>query len=110
MDIASGARNYLPSYLRTVSSPVDSFQYSARVLTIGREFAPEPDAVRAAGRAVGRAPQHLVEAEFGAEIDPAHFRIGRQGVGGSAVEDAPVVDDVGAIGDAEGLANVVVGD
>ena len=45
-----------------------------------------------------------------AEVDAADIDIVTQLVRGSGAEDAPLGDDVGAVGDAEGLADVVVGD
>src|SRR5262245_5350412 len=52
----------------------------------------------------------LVQSELGPEIDSAHFVVCGQCVGGAAVKDPPVVNDVGPVGDPEGLAHVVVGD
>jgi hypothetical protein len=50
------------------------------------------------------------EAEGFAEIDPAHFRVGQQHVGPALRQHRALVEDVGAIADAQGFADVVVGD
>src|SRR5215208_5446890 len=52
----------------------------------------------------------LVQPEIGPEINSPHIIVGRQLVRGAAPKHAAVVDDVGAVGDAERLAHVVVSD
>ena len=55
-------------------------------------------------------PSILVQSEVSAEVNPLHFFVIRKALRRSAPEDHPVVDDVGAVGDAQRLADVVVGD
>src|SRR5581483_1130737 len=50
------------------------------------------------------------EREGFAEVDALYFRIATQRFRAAGAENPAVVDDVGAIGDLEGLAHVVVGD
>jgi len=45
-----------------------------------------------------------------AEVDALDFGIVAEVVGAPGAEDFPVVDDVGAVGDGQGFAHVVVGD
>ena len=52
----------------------------------------------------------LVQPEIGPEINSPHVVVGRQLVRRAAAEDAAVVHDVRAVGDAQRLAHVVVGD
>ena len=50
------------------------------------------------------------EVEIIAEVDAPHLGVGGEGARRAGPEDLALADDVGAIGDAEGLADVVVGD
>src|SRR5713226_8186026 len=52
----------------------------------------------------------LVQSELGPQVNPAHLVVGRQRLGRAALEDHAAMDDVRAIGDAEGFAHVVIGD
>src|SRR5687768_18572643 len=45
-----------------------------------------------------------------AEVEAADFGVGNQFVGGAGAEDAAFGHDVGAVGDGEGFADVMVGD
>ena len=73
-----------------------------------------PEAVLERRRAMsGRVTNQLlrpVETEGFAQINPLHFGILREFVRAARPEDLAVVDDVGAIRNAESFANVVVGD
>ncbi len=50
------------------------------------------------------------EVEVFAEVNAAHFGVVAELVGGAGAEDFALVDDVGAVGDGERFADVVVGD
>src|ERR1700722_4006666 len=50
-----------------------------------------------------------VQPESFAEIDPVYFRVRRQVLGSSRVENLSVVNDVGAICHCQSLTNVVIG-
>src|SRR6266540_972049 len=52
----------------------------------------------------------LIQSEVSPQINPTDLIIGRQAVWGPALEDAPRVHDIRPVGDAQRLANVVVGD
>src|SRR4030095_12396769 len=52
----------------------------------------------------------LSEGETLAQVDLAGLRIAGQLLGRALQQDASLVDDVGAVGDAQGFAHVVVGD
>ena len=52
----------------------------------------------------------LVQSELGPQINPADLVVGGQAVGRAALENDAAVHDVGAIGDAERFADVVIGD
>src|SRR6185295_1151389 len=70
---------------------------------------PGPDMIT--GQALMQIPRLiLVQPELGPQINPTNFFIRGQAVGGAALEDHAAVDDIGPIGDAERLANVVIGD
>src|ERR1700694_5505759 len=52
----------------------------------------------------------LVQPELGPQINPTDLFVGRQAVRRAALENHSAVDDVRAVGDAQRLAHVVVGD
>src|SRR6266567_4934304 len=55
-------------------------------------------------------PSTLVQFEIGTKINPLHFLIGRQFRRCAALEDHAVMDDVGVIGNLEGLPHIMVRD
>src|SRR5713226_9141513 len=58
-----------------------------------------------------RAPQMpLTQGECFAQVDSFHLRVASQFPRGAGPKDAAVVDDIGAVGDTEGLAHIMVGD
>src|SRR5207244_11667983 len=52
----------------------------------------------------------LVQSKLGAQVDPANFLVGSQPSRSAALENDAVMNDVGAVGDAQGFSNVVVRD
>src|SRR5438093_13668154 len=52
----------------------------------------------------------LVQSELGPQINPADLVVVGQSIGSAALKDDAAVDDIGAIGDAERLADIVIGD
>src|ERR1700752_4372903 len=55
-------------------------------------------------------PSILVQSEVCAEVNPFDLLVGGQTVGGAALENNTVVDDVRAVGDFQRFPYVVVGD
>ena len=52
----------------------------------------------------------LIQSELGPQVNPTDLLIRRQTIGRAALEDHSAVHDVGAVGDPERLADVVVRD
>src|SRR6187551_2330472 len=52
----------------------------------------------------------LVQPELSPQINPPDFLVGRQAVWRAALENHPAMHDIGAIGDAQRLAHIVVRD
>jgi len=51
----------------------------------------------------------LVQPEFGAEVNPLHVFVGRQFARGATPKNRAIVDDVGTVGNLQGLTYVVIG-
>src|SRR5205823_4228700 len=52
----------------------------------------------------------ILQPEFLAEIEPAHVGIGDDLLGAALGENLSSIDDIGAVGEAERLADIMVGD
>src|SRR5215475_3286760 len=52
----------------------------------------------------------LIQPELSPQINPSDFFVGGQAGGSAALEDDAAVNDVGAVGNAQGFTDVVVGD
>src|SRR5579872_3357224 len=57
---------------------------------------------------VGNDRAALAEGKRLAQVDPLDLGVASQRLGAACTENAPIVDDVGAVGDHEGFADVVV--
>jgi hypothetical protein len=69
---------------------------------------PNLDGEPAAGRYGTR--QELIEGKSAAEIDSPDLGVTGEHLGRTSPEDAPFIDNVGAIGDRESLSHIMVGD